>query len=379
MEPPPGGPPDAAPPAILDIQPDSGAVLAEWRGAAVIRFNEVIDEMPQSLDRQVLLSPVAGGVEVSWHRSLIRVRPREGWKQGRVYRLELLPGITDLRRNRLDSGRVVIFSTGPAIPRAALRGTVLHWTEQRALGRALVQAAHRPDTVPYLALADSSGDFTLTGIPPGDYVVHAVQDQNSNRRRDPREAYDSALVRVDSAARLVLWAFAHDTVGPRLRNVEPADSVTFRLEFSQHLDPRQRVDTSLVHLYALPDTTPVALQAVLTPLAYDSLRDRERAAADTTRRERAAADTTRRARPDSVRGATPRPADTSRMRQLLAARPAPVDRLIGRTPQALRPDARYLVRVTGARNLNGAAATSQLILVTPKPAPVDTTRPRRTP
>ncbi|HEX9705542.1 MAG TPA: Ig-like domain-containing protein [Gemmatimonadales bacterium] len=369
MEPPPGGPPDAAPPAILSIQPDSGAVLAEWHGSAVIRFNEVIDEMPRSLERLVLLSPVAGDVEVSWHRSLIRVRPREGWKRGRVYRLELRPGITDLRRNRLDSGRVVIFSTGPAIPRARLLGTVLHWTEQRALGRALVLAAPRPDTVPYLALADSTGDFTLAGIPPGEYVVRAVQDQNTNRRRDPREAYDSALVRVDSTARIVLWAFVHDTAGPRLRSVEPADSVTFRLEFSQHLDPGQRVDTSHIRLYALPDTTPVALRAVMTPMAYDSLRARERAAEDTARR----------ATPDTGKAETPRAADTSRARQLLAARPVPVDRLVARTAQPLKPDALYLVRVRGVRNLSGAVDTSQQVLATPKPVARDTTRTNRPP
>ena len=45
MTPPPGGPPDSTPPHILVVQPESGAVLSEFKGDAVIRFDELIDEM----------------------------------------------------------------------------------------------------------------------------------------------------------------------------------------------------------------------------------------------------------------------------------------------------------------------------------------------
>ena len=102
---PPGGPPDSAPPKILAVKPESGAVVPNLSGDAVIQFDEVIEEMAGSgaglspLAKQVLLSPVAGEVKVSWHRSSVRIKPKEGWKK-RVYRLEILPGFTDLRRNR---------------------------------------------------------------------------------------------------------------------------------------------------------------------------------------------------------------------------------------------------------------------------------------
>ena len=46
-----------------------------------------------------------------------------------------------------------------------------------------------PDTVGYVTVADSGGGFHLAGIPPGNYVVYAIADQNGNRRRDrPGEA-----------------------------------------------------------------------------------------------------------------------------------------------------------------------------------------------
>ena len=114
---PPGGPPDVAPPSIVTVRPESGAVAPDWKDDAVIQFDEVIDEMAGSsggggiagIGRQIVLSPVQGDVRVSWGRTRITVKPKEGWKAGRVYHLELLPGIVDLRRNTLKTGRLIIF------------------------------------------------------------------------------------------------------------------------------------------------------------------------------------------------------------------------------------------------------------------------------
>lgn len=428
VEPPPGGPLDAQPPALVRVLPESGAVVPSLRDAVVLQFDEVIDEMgggggggggsfggggAAGLDGQILLSPVTGDVDVSWRRTAIGVKPREGWRRGRVYRLELLPGIRDLRGNRLGDGRVVVFSTGPAIPTAVVSGTALDWTGQRALARGLIRVAPRGDTTGYLARVDSAGGFRIAAIPPGEYVVHALQDENGNRRLDRREAYDSALVRIDSSATAVLWTFVHDTAGPRLRSADPVDSVTFRLVFAQHLDPHDRPDTARLRLIALPDSTPVPVAQVLWPAQYDSLTARERAAADSARRAQgdtvaprapgapgaAAAGGPGAAKPRpapaqppaagvpgaaGARGAAAKgtpaagaPSDTAALRRLLAQRPVPFDRLVVRVRQPLAADAKYLVRVTGARNLNGAVADGQAVLTMPKrAAPRDTTPPR---
>jgi hypothetical protein len=382
---PPGGPPDSTPPHIVVVHPESGAVVADLKGDAVIRFDELIDEMgggggaggggaAAGLGRQIVLSPVAGDVHVSWHRTSIRIKPAEGWKPGRVYHLQVLPGITDLRHNIMKQGATVIFSTGPALPHAALSGTVLQWSEQRALGQAVVRAALLPDTVAYVTVADSGGAFSFTGIPPGRYRVYAIQDQNSNRRLDPREGFDSTTVALDSSASAVLWTFAHDTLGPRLRGADPIDTVAFRLWFSQPLDPSRTLDTTRVHLFALPDTTPVALTGIWTATQFDSIGQRERAVADSLRR---AKDTTA-AAPAAVGRDTTARADTSRIRQLLRQRPVPSDRFVARAAKALTPGHTYLVRVHAATNLSGAAAdaAAALAIPVPKPPPAhrDTTR-----
>jgi len=413
---PPGAPPRLVPPVLLMTTPDSGAVLPAFSGDAVIQFDEVIDEMAGSggsgggavagLAKQVLLSPVAGKVSVSWHRSSIHVKPREGWKPGRVYRLQLLPGIVDLQRNVLKRGKTILFSTGPAIPTASLSGIVLSWVEQRALPQGLIRAVLEPDTIAYLALTDSTGRFRLDGVPPGTYVVYAVNDQNSNRQLDYREAYDSVTVSLDSTARATLWTFVHDTVGPRLKATDLLDSMSFRLNFTEPLAVTGLPDTARVRFFQLPDTVPVPLSAVLLPAANDSLVARQRAeadsarqaadtthpAADTTKRPAPhlptapAADTARRARPARAPASPPVPGHPgggpgaagpdSTVIKLLATRPVPTDRLVVRTAVPLKPTTKYLIRIRDVTNLAGVStdAVGVLAVPAPKKQPADTTR-----
>jgi hypothetical protein len=385
-------------------------VVPDLHGDAVVQFDEVIDEMPSrggpsgaisGLAQKIVLSPVGSDVKASWHRSAIHVSPQEGWKRGRVYHLQVLPGIADLRRNVTKTGTTIVFTTGPAVPAAALTGTVLLWAEQRPLPQAVIRAAPLPDTVAYVTLADSAGHFQLAAVPPGRYRVWAIQDENNNRRQDRREAFDTATVTVDSTANALLWAFVHDTVGPRVRTVEPIDSVDFRLAFSAPLDPRRPLDTAMVRVLTLPDSTPVAVRVLYTPAVFDSIQARARAVADSLKRLRdttARRDTSRARRTPPSAAAQRAPAapggvgraardtaahpDTARVRKLLNQRPVPYDRLVVRTAQPLAPGGKYLVRVRGATNLSGVAADAQGVLVVPVPKPspaTDTTKARPKP
>jgi Bacterial Ig-like domain len=404
--PPPGGPLRTTPAALVRTVPESGAVVPDLRGDAVVQFDEVIDEAPggaaaggaiTGLAQRVVLSPVAGDVKVSWHRDAIHVAPKEGWKRNRVYHIELLPGIADLRRNVTKTGRMIVFSTGSALPTAVLSGTALLWVEQRTLPQAVIRAAPLPDTVAYVTLTDSAGNFRLPDIPAGRYRVWAVQDQNNNRRQDRREPFDTVTVTVDSAATTVLWAFAHDTVGPRVTAVESVDTITLRVGFSQPLDPSRSPDTAAVRVFGLPDTTPVAVQALYRPAQFDSMQARARAVADSLKRLQdttAHRDTTARRGPPAPAGQrapgvarTPggpsrrdtaaARVDTARVRKLLSQRPVPYDRLIIQTARPLTPGAKYLVRVHGATSLSGVAADARGVIQVPvpkPPTPRDTTK-----
>src|SRR5216117_1416153 len=419
---PPGGPPDKEPPKILQVKPESGAVVPNWKSSVVIQYDGVIDEMPGSgsagsmsgLAKQILLSPVRGAVKVDWHRSSISVKPKEGWKR-RVYRLEILPGITDLRRNRSDSGKTVLFSTGPEIGHARIGGIALKWIDQTVLLRALIEAVPLPDSVGYLTMADSGGQFNLTNLQPGRYIVYATADENSDRRRGLREAYDSALVTLDSSTNVALFTFPHDTVPPRPRTATYVDSISVRVEFSQALDPAAPLDTAHVRVLELPDSSPVPIARMLTQKQFDSLAtaaaaarqkaDSAAAAArDTTRRPQMVHDTAgrpnihptlppgppvpppapppppppppppQRAGPGRAAAPAKSYVDSALVKQLLAQRPIPSDKIVIRLVHTLKPETRYVVRIIGATNLIGKKGDGAVGFSVPKPVVRDSTQ-----
>lgn len=373
VEPPPGGPPDFTPPALVSVRPDSGAVLDRFDGAAEFRFDEVITEPTgQTADRLFLLSPRAQALNVDWKRTRLTVKPKEGWRQGVVYRLTLYPQVTDLRSNRLESGRVIVFAIGRPIPDTRITGSVVDWEAGRTARSALVEAVALPDSTVYFTQADSAGSFDLTAVPPGTYALFGTVDANGNRIRDRGEAFDSTTVALDSLLTHDFWAFRQDTVGPQILNVARADSLTIRVELSQSLAPGP-IDPSAAALFALPDTTPVAVAAVWREGEYDSLRalegERARAAADSAR---AAADTTRadtaavRPQPTPRPDTTTTPPDSAQagILQLLRQRPTLSDRFFIRLVDPLTSGGRFLVAAT-VSNVLGHRAESRALLIVP--------------
>ena len=361
---PPGGPPDSLAPNLIGVVPESGAVNVT-PDRVEFRFDEVVSERPgggaPSLEQIVLISPTDGLPRVDWRRRAIAVRPRHDWRDNAVYTVSLLPGIADLRGNVMQSGKTVIFSTGPTIPDTRIAGIVYDWVNGIAARNASIEALAMPESIAYVARTDSGGAFVLAHLPPGRYALRAWLDANNNRGLDPREAYDSAAVELRDTASVTLLAFVHDTLPPRINTVEVADSMTLRVEFSQPLDPTQPVDTTRFRL-TRADSSVVPLRSVLTMAAWDSVQRDSAARADTTRRP---------APPRAAVPALPRglPRDT-----VVLPRPQPMSRFVVITAAPLQPDTSYRLVAVEARNLMARSGTSARVFTTPRrAAPADTT------
>ena len=378
IEPPPGGPPDTSPPQLLSTRPDSFGRIPGFEGSVEFRFDEVISEgsTPSEgtgtgdLEKLVILSPSTRVPEVSWRRDRIEVRPSEGWRPDRVYRVELRPGITDLRRNRSDTGAVLTFTTGAPLPSTTIAGTVVDWTTSRPAPAALVEAILLPDSLPYRGVTDSSGHIRLGPLPAGEYLVRGVLDENQNLRLDPREAFDSVRLARGKPSAGELWAFVHDTTPPRIRTITVADSVSATIELTQSLDPRQRLSPAAATVRLLPDSTPVRVASTLPKPVDDSLHRREGAGRDSAARDTTARDTTARdttpARRRGVRAPAARPP--------LTTRPPLTDRLILRVQRPWKPDGRYAVEIRGVRNVTGASGDVAGVLTVPAAPSPDSLR-----
>lgn len=388
IEPPPGGPPDVTPPQLISIKPDSFAKIPNFKGEVEFQFDQVVSEGSSpsqgagtgDLEKLVILSPTTRVPDVSWRRSRITVKPSEGWRPNTVYRVELLPGVTDLRRNQMKRGAVLTFTTGAELPKTTIEGTVVDWTSSRPAPAALVEALLVKDSLPYRGLADSSGHFSLGPLPGGEYLVRGVLDQNHNNLPDPREAFDSVRLAPGKTSAGELWAFVHDTTPPRIQEVAVGDSVSANVTMSQPLDPRQRLKADAVTLRVLPDSTPVQVASILTQAENDSLRHREAPAKDTL------SDTTGRIRPgirEVPEAPAPAPAPTPGGRprvaqpkqpEALTSRPPLTDKLVVRVARPWTPGSRYEVEIKGVRNVTGVAGDVRGGFTVPKPSGADSTR-----
>jgi hypothetical protein len=413
IAPPPGGPPDRQPPLLIGVSPDSLRVLADFDDEVEFEFDEVVSEgsAPNfglgtgDLERLILLSPDSLVPKIGWHRNRITVRPREGWEPNRVYRVELLAGLRDLRNNTATRSTVVTFTTGAPLPTDTLVGRVIDWTTQRAAQRSLIEAALLPDSLVYRGATDSTGRFRLGPLPPGTYLVYGILDQNNNRRRDGREHFDSLRVASrDSIGEL--WAFRHDTVAARIQTITKTDSVTAMVTFNQSLDPYFTFSADSARLIQLPDSTEIRVVSLMPQRLHDSLA---RILADSLAKARA--DSVARAKGDTLRVAADtapaRPDSAARRdtaavripgvpRQLVGGRRAPVvdtmdfipltkrpplgDKLVFRSAAPFAPGARYLLFVRGVRSVSGVVgdASGPLVIDAARPdsARADSTRAR---
>jgi len=387
MGPPAGGPEDKVAPVLVATLPESLGSYPDWNRSVEFRFDEVISEGTSpnfglgtgDLERLFLLSPSKGVPRIGWKRDRLTIEPREGWRPNRVYRVELLPGLSDLRQNRLDTTAVVTFSTGGPAPTDTLTGVIIDWPAGRAAPVALVELLLLPDSLVYRTVSDSTGRFRVGPLPRGRYMVFGAVDQNKNRQREQREHYDSTALAPGELTAASLWLLPRDTLGPRITQIAANDSVSATVTFSGPLDPYQPSESLTVRLLRQADSTPVPFRSLLPRAVDDSLQKLARARADSLR---AATDT---GRADSTpgrpavgkppagaapgRGPAGRESADPTVDSIIKSRPALFDKLVLRTDTILQPETRYIVEVLGIRSAAGVTGDSRNVLVVPKRPP----------
>lgn len=332
---PPGGPPDVEAPRLVGVAPDSGRVSVTPR-SVIFRFDEVVSETPPgatTLANLFIISPQHGTPVVSWQREEISVRPRRGWRPNTAYSVTMLPGLADLRGNVRKEGAATLFATGPVIPATAISGSLYDWAAGAPVVAGLVRAM-APDSTVYLTHSDSAGAFALAHLPAGSYELTGVVDGNRNRALDPREPWDTSTVTLADTATVDLFAFVHDSVGPRIEDVVAADSMTLRVQFDGPVDARTQLDPAWIRVLG-PDSLPLAVASVSLPDA---------APADTA------------ATPPAERPAT-------------MARPRPYRQVVVGMAAPLRPGVAYTVVASGFPGLAGRVVSSSDTITLPVPAP----------
>lgn len=417
MGPPPGAPPDFSAPVLLSTFPESISVLPNFDGWVEFRFDEVISEGGQpsfgfgtgGLERLVLISPDSGVPRVRWRRNRIEIRPREGWRPGVVYRVELGAGLSDIavRANTRDSASVITFTTGAPIPTRWVEGRAVDWMQHRFAPRSAIEAMLLPDSLIYRTVTDSAGRFRFGPLPDGELLIVAALDANNNRRRDGREAWDSVRALAGVTVLGEIWMFPRDTTPPRLdaNGITPSDSITITLTLTQPVDPGLALGPDAISIMKASDSSMIPAVSGYPESTHDSIyfpidsairaaAARVAAIRDSIARDsaQAAAADTAAVTADTARQVVtpPPPAPQPRAERPVARRedvdsaetrdeptqqrPKIGTRLKIRLNGVLEPGQRYAIEVRGVRALSGTVAdTLRGQLVTreaPKPATV---------
>lgn len=354
--PPPGGEPDRFPPRLIGTQPDTNAVVPDFSGPVIFRFDEPISERGITTDELVAVSPETGEVDVERDGREIKVNIAGGWQRGRVYHVTILPGPQDRHGNRRTQPYELVFSTGPEILPNAIAGLVTDRLTRRPVANARVVAVNTADSAAYVTLTDTAGFFALRSLPLGAYRTTAFIDANRNREADfsePRDARVASLVTARDTPVVELSVLALDTTAARLLRAEARDTTSVKLSFDDFIAPTEPFGSVAITLWRLPDSTAVSAGTLMHPREFDR---RQRAAADTTRRPPAAA--------------VPTGASTDTV-------VLPTQDLVLMPPQPLTPGTRYRVTVAGIGNMvgigGGGGSTTFETAARPRVMPRDTT------
>lgn len=248
---PPGGPEDRRPPVVVRTIPDTFATVTEpFRGPVRFLFDERISERVSSgsLDDAVLVSPRTGAVRVEHGRQGISVTVAGGFKPDLVYRVTLLPVISDLFNNQLRDPFELVFSTGAPLIPSAVAGIAWDRTNGEGVAGLSVEAV-TPDSTVYVSDTDSAGIYVFRYLPPGRYVITAFDDQNRNGERDPMETTGTRSLLLNGpdtvTSGMDIPVLKPDTTPARLTAVTPMDSVTVLLDFDHFLDPNPPTQPSV--------------------------------------------------------------------------------------------------------------------------------------
>ncbi len=198
VSPPPGGEVDQNSPYLISSEPADGALNVEPGTKIILQFSERVAE-PGS-GKAVFISPrPVAEPKLRWKGSRVEISLADTFQTNATYVVSVSTDIADLRGNKLDSGGIVAFSTGPSIDSGVVGGAVYRKDRRAA---AIMVGLYRENlfedtTVPidsiypdYLTQSNQEGRFRFQHLPEREYRLIAFEDKNRTERFEPfREAF----------------------------------------------------------------------------------------------------------------------------------------------------------------------------------------------
>ena len=180
-----GGAKDVKPPVIVTMVPPNYSVNFNGRGVQ-IKFDEYIQL--NDLQKQMIISPLMDPAPVitARKRSLIIELPKE-LRGSTTYNINFGNAIVDIHENNALESFQYVFSSGPVLDSLFCKGKAVDAYKQKGeKGISILLYRHFADSLPlktkpdYFARTNENGEFKITNISAGSYMIVALNDKNGN-------------------------------------------------------------------------------------------------------------------------------------------------------------------------------------------------------
>lgn len=184
--PPGGGDDDNIPPKISYIYP-SPNTTSFTDNKLIFRFDEYVDR--RSFEESFSISPrPKGEVSFSWGGKEVEVEFSRPLDKNKTYLVIIGNELKDVRgSNPIGTPFTFAFSTGSRIDKGEISGRVFADAFERVKVLAFRKDSKSPDkldpskeTADYVIQPNPDGSFSLTNLPPGEYRIFALTDEDRN-------------------------------------------------------------------------------------------------------------------------------------------------------------------------------------------------------
>lgn len=184
-----GGEKDVLPPQVLKTTPDSGALNTKPKQIKIWFDEYYALGNPQ---QEWVISPAPEKFpDIKTKGNLLEINWLDDFKPNTTYTINTLSSIKDINEGNVLNNYRFIFSTGQSIDSLTLNGYVLLASQLAPISKCAVFLYLQSDTIKnkpaYVSYTNEEGFFTFQNLPPGKFIIQAVEDKNKNRNTEQGE------------------------------------------------------------------------------------------------------------------------------------------------------------------------------------------------
>ena len=270
---PPGGEEDKKKPFLISSGPPNGEVNVPLGNRIILSFSE---RVLKASGRSIFISPrPLDEPKIKWKNEQVEIIFADSFQANETYIISLSSGITDLRKNKLDSAGTIAFSTGPTLDTGIISGTVYQDSKPRGgLVVALYDQSLVSDSVVYDSLypsyytqSNSEGNFKFEYLPSKEFRLIAFEDKNKDEFFNPeRESFaltDRPIevggnINIDN---LSLSLTSQDTTKPGIISASFTSENLLKIRLSKSIEIKKITGNPKLAIIALHNDSSVSYSA----------------------------------------------------------------------------------------------------------------------